>query len=97
MRADTVRADTVGNRHDLTQSPAATRGKTRVTAVVVSFNSRDVLEACLTSLAGSVSECASTTHPAWLVALAYWLAGTLHGLIAWRLARRGILIPPQTV
>lgn len=56
MRAETVRADTVRNRHDRTQSPAATRGKTRVAAVVVSFNSRDVLEACLTSLEGSVSE-----------------------------------------
>jgi hypothetical protein len=27
----------------------------------------------------------------------FWLAGTLHGWIAWRLARSGVLVPPESV
>jgi hypothetical protein len=40
---------------------------------------------------------ASSTHPAWLVALVYWLVGTGHGALAWRLARRGVLMPPESI
>jgi hypothetical protein len=55
----------------------------------------------LSSLAGAVAGIvvglASSTHPLWLVTLAYWLMGTGHGAIAWRLARAGVLIPPESV
>jgi hypothetical protein len=27
----------------------------------------------------------------------FWLTGTLHGLVAWRLADRGVLVPPDSV
>jgi hypothetical protein len=46
-------------------------------------------------LAGIVVGLLSPTHPAWQVALAYWLVGTLHGLLAWRLARAGFLLLPD--
>jgi hypothetical protein len=55
----------------------------------------------LSSMAGLVSGLVvgimSPTHPAWLVALLYWLVGTGHGALAWRLARMGVLIPPESV
>jgi hypothetical protein len=46
--------------------------------------------------AGIVVGLASSTHPAWLVALVYWIVGTGHGALAWRLARGGYLIPPES-
>jgi len=49
------------------------------------------------ALAGVVAGLASSTQPAWLVMLVYWLAGTLHGAVAWRLARSGVLMPPESV
>jgi hypothetical protein len=47
--------------------------------------------------AGLVVGLASSTQPAWLVALVYCLVGTGHGALAWRLARGGVLIPPESV
>jgi hypothetical protein len=47
--------------------------------------------------AGMVVGLASSTHPAWLVALVYWLVGTSHGALAWRLARGGVLLPPESI
>lgn len=38
----------------------------------------------------------SNTHSVWLVTLVYWVAGTLYGLLAWRLARAGLLMPPES-
>lgn len=46
--------------------------------------------------AGIVVGLASSTHPGWLVALVYWIVGTGHGALAWRLAHRGFLIPPES-
>jgi hypothetical protein len=46
--------------------------------------------------AGLVVGVVSSTQPAWLILLVYWLVGTLHGLLAWRLARGGILLPPES-
>lgn len=55
----------------------------------------------LSSLAGAaagiVVGLVSSTHPAWLVALVFWLAGTCHGALAWRLARGGFLMPPESI
>jgi hypothetical protein len=48
-------------------------------------------------VSGLVVGIMSPTHPAWLVALLYWLVGTGHGALAWRLARMGVLIPPESV
>ena len=39
----------------------------------------------------------STTRSFWLVAPVYWLVGTAHGLLSWRLARAGYLVPPETI
>jgi hypothetical protein len=39
----------------------------------------------------------STTQPVWLVMLAFWTLGTIHGLLGWRLARAGILMPPESL
>lgn len=47
--------------------------------------------------AGLVVGLASRTHPSWLIVVAYWLLGTIHGVVAWRLARRGVLLPPENV
>ena len=47
--------------------------------------------------AGMVVGLASSTHSVWLVALVYWLVGTGHGALAWRLARGGVLIPPESI
>jgi hypothetical protein len=46
--------------------------------------------------AGVVVGLASPTHPAWLVALVYWIVGTAYGALAWGLARRGFLTPPES-
>ena len=47
--------------------------------------------------AGVVVGLVSPTHSAGLVALLYWLVGTCHGALTWRLARRGFLIPPESI
>lgn len=47
--------------------------------------------------AGIVVGLASSTHPTWLVALVFWLVGTAHGGLSWRLARGGFLIPPESI
>ena len=39
----------------------------------------------------------SSTHSVWVVAPVYWVVGTLYGLLAWRLARAGFLMPPESV
>jgi hypothetical protein len=44
-----------------------------------------------------VAGLASSTQPAWLVMLVYWLVGTVHGVVAWRLARSGVLMAPESV
>lgn len=48
-------------------------------------------------LAGLIVGLVSATQPLWLVASVYWLTGTLHGALAWRLARLGLLMPPESV
>lgn len=48
------------------------------------------------AVAGGVVGLVSATRPAWLIVLVYWLVGTVHGLLAWRLARGGILLPPES-
>lgn len=47
--------------------------------------------------AGTVVGIASSTHSAWLVFLVFWIFGTAHGALAWSLARRGYLVPPETI
>lgn len=47
--------------------------------------------------AGIVVGLVSSTYPAWLVALVFWLVGTGHGALTWRLARGGVLIPPESI
>ena len=49
------------------------------------------------AIAGIVVGLASSTQSAWLVALVYWLVGTGHGALAWRLARGGFLMPPESI
>jgi hypothetical protein len=49
------------------------------------------------AVAGIVVGLVSSTDPVWFVALVYWLVGTAHGLLAWRLARSGVLLPPESV
>jgi hypothetical protein len=39
----------------------------------------------------------SSTQPLWLVVIAFWTLGTLHGLVGWRLARAGVLMPPDSL
>jgi hypothetical protein len=51
----------------------------------------------IAAMAGIVVGLLSPTRAAWLVALVYGLVGTAHGLVAWRLARRGVLLPPESV
>ena len=48
-------------------------------------------------VAGLLVGLLSVTHPVWLVALAYWAVGTAHGALAWRLARAGLLTPPESL
>jgi hypothetical protein len=47
--------------------------------------------------AGIVVAIVSTRGSGWLAWLTYWIVGTLHGLVAWRLARAGVLMPPESV
>jgi hypothetical protein len=48
------------------------------------------------TVAGVVVGLLSSTYPVWFIVLVYWLVGTVHGLLAWRLARGGILVPPES-
>ena len=48
-------------------------------------------------LAGVTTGLLSRIHPFWWVALLWWGVGTLHGLLAWRLARTGYLVPPESI
>ena len=47
--------------------------------------------------AGLIVGLLSPTQSALLVAAIYWFAGTLHGFLAWRLARAGVLVPPESI
>jgi hypothetical protein len=38
----------------------------------------------------------SAIHSVWLVAPVYWLVGTCYGLLTWRLARAGLVLPPES-
>ena len=38
----------------------------------------------------------AATSAVWAIVV-FWLTGTLHGLAAWRLAHRGVLVPPDGV
>jgi hypothetical protein len=49
------------------------------------------------ALAGLATGMLSRTQPFWWVALLWWGTGTLHGLLAWRLARTGYLLPPESL
>jgi hypothetical protein len=49
------------------------------------------------ALAGIVVGLVSSTHPVWVIVLVYWLVGSVHGLLAWRLARGGVLLPPENI
>jgi hypothetical protein len=48
-------------------------------------------------LAGIVAGLVSSAYPAWFIVLVYGLVGTVHGLLAWRLAHAGVLLPPDSV
>jgi hypothetical protein len=48
------------------------------------------------AIAGAILGLVSTTRSGWLAWLVYWVIGTIHGTIAWRLARAGVLIPPDS-
>lgn len=47
--------------------------------------------------AGIVVGILSPTYSAGVVILVYWTLGTLHGFAGWRLARAGILMPPESI
>lgn len=49
------------------------------------------------AMAGLVVGLLSPTHSLWLVWFAYWAVGTVHGLLGWRLARAGVLVPPESI
>lgn len=49
------------------------------------------------ALAGIIVGLLSTTTPFWQVAMIYWMTGTMHGAISWQLARKGILVPPESI
>ena len=48
-------------------------------------------------LAGIVVAIVSTRGSGWLAWVTYWTVGTLHGFVSWRLARAGVLMPPESV
>lgn len=48
-------------------------------------------------LAGILVGLISAAHSGWLVVTVYGLAGAVHGLLAWRLAHTGVLLPPDSV
>src|SRR5688500_14048500 len=47
------------------------------------------------AIAGIVVAFLAPAHSGWLVWLAYWAVGTVHGALGWRLARAGALTPPE--
>ena len=49
------------------------------------------------AVAGIVVAIVSTRGSGWLAWLTYWMVGTLHGVVSWRLARAGVLMPPESV
>jgi hypothetical protein len=49
------------------------------------------------AVAGIIVAIVSTRGSGWLAWLTYWTVGTLHGFVSWRLARAGVLIPPESV
>ena len=49
------------------------------------------------ALAGIVVAIVSTRGSGWLAWVTYWTVGTLHGFVSWRLARAGVLMPPESV
>lgn len=49
------------------------------------------------AVAGLVVGLISPTHSVWLVWFVYWAVGTVHGLLGWRLARAGVLVPPESI
>lgn len=49
------------------------------------------------ALGGIVVGLVSSAYPVWFIMLVYWLVGTVHGLLAWRLARGGVLLPPESL
>jgi hypothetical protein len=49
------------------------------------------------AVTGLVVGLLSSTHPTWIVAFVYWIAGTVHGAAGWRLARSGVLVPPESI
>jgi hypothetical protein len=46
--------------------------------------------------AGLIVAWLSSSRSAWLVLPAYWAVGTLYGVLVWRLARAGFLVPPES-
>ena len=46
--------------------------------------------------AGAVVGLLSTARSGLLAWLVYWAVGTIHGMLAWRLARAGVLMPPES-
>lgn len=49
------------------------------------------------ALAGLVVGLTSTEYSGWLAGILWWLVGTAHGLLGWRLARSGVLLPPESI
>jgi hypothetical protein len=49
------------------------------------------------AVAGLVVGIVSSTQPTWRAVLVYWLVGTSHGALAWRLAHGGFLMPPESI
>jgi hypothetical protein len=49
------------------------------------------------AVAGLVVGMVSSVQPTWLVVLVYWVVGTGHGMLAWRLAHGGFLMPPESI
>lgn len=47
--------------------------------------------------AGLVVGLASTEYSGWLAGVLWWLVGTAHGLLGWRLAKSGVLLPPESI
>ena len=46
--------------------------------------------------AGAVVGLLPTARSGLLAWLVYWAVGTIHGMLAWRLARAGVLMPPES-
>jgi hypothetical protein len=48
-------------------------------------------------LAGVITAIVPAASSAILAMGVFWLTGTLHGLVAWQLAKRGVLVPPDSM